>query len=269
MTKREINDILPVNNQGMQLVPQILTNDAQAFLRTEEKIRELGYQEINLNLGCPSGTVVAKGKGSGFLAKQEELDHFLETLFSMTKVKISIKTRIGKNEPEEFYELIEIFNKYTIEELIIHPRTQQDFYKNKPNWGVFKDALELSKNPICYNGDIHTGEDYAKFISTFQGVEDIMLGRGLLYNPGMIQEMTKGTKVKKEVLKAFHDQICEEYTNVLFGDKNVLFKMKDLWTFLIDMFPNSEKYAKKIKKAENLVDYQFAVEKLFKEVEMR
>ncbi|GKX67537.1 tRNA dihydrouridine synthase [Inconstantimicrobium mannanitabidum] len=262
---RDIKDILPENNQGIVLIPQILTNNAEDFIHTSKRIRELGYNEINLNLGCPSGTVVSKNRGSGFLAKREELDIFLEEIYSAGITKISIKTRIGKDEPEEFYDLIEIYNKYPIEELIIHPRTQKDFYKNKPNLKVFKDALSLSKNPVIYNGNIFTVEDYNEFTNEFNGVDTIMLGRGLLCNPGLIGEIKNNTKLEKKLLKDFHDRVYEDYKKDLSGDRNVLFKMKEMWFYMSQIFSNNEKYAKRIRKSERLADYDIAVSSLFRE----
>ena len=262
---RELNDILPENNQGLVLIPQLLTNNAKDFIHTSKKIKQLGYNEINLNLGCPSGTVVSKNRGSGFLSKTEELDVFLEEIFSEATTKISVKTRIGKDQPEEFYHLIEIFNKYPIEELIIHPRTQKDFYKNKPNLKIFKDALSLSKNPVCYNGDIFTVEDYKEFSTDFHSVETLMLGRGLLANPGLISDIENNTKLEKKLLKDFHDKIYEDYKTILFGDRNVLFKMKELWFYMMPMFSDNAKYAKKIRKSERLYDYDEAVLSLFRE----
>ncbi len=177
---KELVDVLPENNKGMNIVPQILTNDAEGFINTSRKLQQLGYSEVNLNLGCPAKTVVSKNRGSGFLAKREELDSFLDEIFKMDDMKISIKTRIGKDNPEEFYELIKIYNKYPLEELIIHPRTQKDFYGNKPNLNVFRDALSLSNNPVCYNGDIFTINDYNKLVADFPEVNTVMLGRGIL-----------------------------------------------------------------------------------------
>lgn len=264
-TTRELKDILPENNEGIVLIPQLLTNNAKDFIHTSKKIKQMGYNEINLNLGCPSGTVVSKNRGSGFLSKKEELDTFLEEIFSEAVTKISIKTRIGKDQPEEFYDLIEIYNKYPMEELIIHPRIQKDFYKNKPNLKVFKDALNLSKNPVCYNGDIVTVEDYKKFINEFQSVKTVMIGRGLLANPGLISDIENNIKLDKKLLKEFHDKVYEDYKSVLYGDRNVLFKMKELWFYIIPMFTNNTKYAKKIKKSEKLYDYDEAVSSLFRE----
>lgn len=141
------NDILPENNEGMRLVPQILTNDAKGFLQTVEKLEDYGYEEVNLNLGCPSKTVVSKNRRSGFLAMPDELDRFLDEIYRGTQVRISIKTRIGKHSPDEFERLLKIYNQYPVEELIIHPRLQQDFYKNTPNLEVFAEAVRESRNP--------------------------------------------------------------------------------------------------------------------------
>ncbi len=265
---RELNDILPENNQGLVLIPQLLTNNAKDFIHTSKKIKLLGYNEINLNLGCPSGTVVSKNRGSGFLSKKEELDMFLDEIFSKSITKISLKIRIGKDKPEEFYDLIEIFNKYPMEELIIHPRIQKDFYKNKPNMKIFREALILSKNPVCYNGDIFTIKDYKEFSTDFPSVDTLMLGRGLLANPRLISDFTNNIKLDKELLKVFHDKIYEDYSKILFGDRNVLFKMKELWFYLIKVFSDNEKYAKKIKKSERLQDYDEAVASLFREQEV-
>ena len=262
---RELNDILPENNQGIVLIPQLLTNNAKDFIHTSKKIELLGYNEINLNLGCPSRTVVSKYRGSGFLSKKEELDAFFDEIFSQSITKISVKTRIGKDRPEEFYEIIEIFNKYPIEELIIHPRLQKDFYKNKPNLEIFKEALTSSKNPVCYNGDIFTVGDYRDFSAEFPSVSTLMLGRGLLTNPGLISNIVNNTKLEKHLLKDFHDRIYEDYRKILFGDRNVLYKMKELWSYMISMFSDNAKYAKKIKKSERLNDYDEAVSSLFRE----
>jgi tRNA-dihydrouridine synthase len=267
-TSRELNDVVPKHNQGITVVPQILTNNSEYFIGTVNELAKFGYDEINLNLGCPSGTVVAKHKGSGFLGKREELDKFLEEIFLKASTKISIKTRIGKNSPDEFYELIEIFNKYPLEELIIHPRIQTDFYKNKPNMMVFADALASSKNPVCYNGDIFNSRDYRELTERYPSLDAVMLGRGIIANPGLIGEIKNNQAIDKETLKVFHDTLCRGYEEVLSGDKNVLFKMKELWFYMIHMFVESDKYAKKIRKADNLRDYKVIISNLFQELDI-
>ena len=265
---KELRDILPENNKGINIVPQILTNNSEDFINTAKKLQQLGYNVVNLNLGCPAGTVVSKYRGSGFLAKREELDIFLDEIFKMDNMKISIKTRIGKDSPDEFYELIKIYNKYPLEELIIHPRTREDFYGNKPNLEVFKDALTLSVNPVCYNGDIFTSSDYDKLIKTFPDIDRVMVGRGLLANPALICEIKDNVYLDKKVLKDFHDEILEQYRELFNEDRNAIFRMKELWGYMIHVFSDNKKYAKKIRKAQKLNDYNDAVSSLFNDQEI-
>lgn len=265
---KEFRDVLPQNNKNLNVVPQILTDDSEGFVFTCRKLKQLGYNEVNLNLGCPSSVVVSKGRGSGFLGKREDLDRFLEEIFKIDDMKISIKTRIGKDNPEEFYELIKIYNKYPMEELIIHPRTQKDFYGNKPNLEVFKDALSLSVNSLCYNGDVFTLDDYNKFKMEFPQVEKIMLGRGLLANPGLIRLIKNNTRVDKAALKNFHDEVFNTYREIFIEDKNAITRMKELWGYMIYMFSDNRKYAAKIKEAQNFNDYNEVVSSLFLEQEV-
>lgn len=262
---KELRDILPENNSGLNVVPQILTNDSDGFINTSMKLKELGYKEVNLNLGCPSGTVVSKYRGSGFLAKREELDKFLDEIFKISDLKISIKTRIGKDRPEEFYELIKIYNKYPLKELIIHPRTREDFYGNKPNLEIFNDALNLSNSPVCYNGDIFTTEDHNKFVNNFPNVEKVMIGRGILANPGLLDEIKENIVLDKNILKEFHDEIFTNYRNAFNEDKNAIYRMKELWGYMIYIFSDNKKYIKRIKKAQKIEDYNEAVLSLFRE----
>ena len=260
---KEVKDLLPQNNKGLNIVPQILTNNAEGFILTANKLKQLGYEEINLNLGCPAGTVVSKKRGSGFLAYPEELDKFLDEIYKIDNMKISIKTRLGKERADEFYKLIEIYNKYPLEELIIHPRTREDFYGNTPNLEVFKDALKLSKHSICYNGDIFTLNSYNKIINEFPEVNKVMLGRGILANPGLIGEIKNNEFANKEIIKMFHDEIFENYTILLNEDKNAMYRMKELWGYMSHIFTNNKKYYKKIKKAQKAIDYKNAVNSLF------
>ncbi|MGM9630609.1 tRNA dihydrouridine synthase [Butyricicoccus sp.] len=264
----EINDILPEHNSGVRLVPQILTNDAAAFETVADRLREYGYEEINLNLGCPSGTVVAKKKGAGFLAEAELLERFLDDIFARCRLRISIKTRIGMNSPEEFPALLELFNRYPVSELIVHPRVQTDFYKNQPNWDAFACAVDGAKMPVCYNGDLFTTEDIRRFAAQFPTVQTIMLGRGLLSNPGLAAQAEGHAPIEKKRLYDFHNTLLERYQEVLSGQRNVLFKMKELWVYLGFLFENHEKYAKKIRKAQTLAAYRKAVDDLFAEREL-
>ncbi|WP_304681441.1 tRNA-dihydrouridine synthase [uncultured Clostridium sp.] len=265
---KELRDLLPENNLGLNIVPQILTNDAEGFILTANKLKQLGYDEINLNLGCPAGTVVSKKRGSGFLAFKDELDKFLDEIYKACDMKISIKTRLGKDSPEEFYKIIEIYNKYPLEELIIHPRTREDFYGNTPNLKIFEEALTLSKHSICYNGDIFTVSNYNDIADKFKEIDKVMLGRGILANPGLIGEIKENKFLTKETLKDFHDELFENYTILLNEDKNAMYRMKELWGYMSHIFTNNKKYYKKIKKAQKAKDYKEAVARLFEEQEI-
>ena len=207
--------------------------------------------------------MVSKGRGSGFLAEPDRLNAFLEEIFNETPIRISVKTRIGKESPEEWIRLLEIYNQYPMEELIIHPRIQTDFYKNTPNLEMFEYAVKNSKNPLCYNGDICTKEEYETICNRFPEVPSVMIGRGILKNPGLVRKIRQGIPVEKDRIRAFHDELYREYQEVLFGEKTVLFKMKELWFYLIQFFPGNEKNAKKIKKAQSLCDYEAAVRQIF------
>lgn len=265
---KELRDLLPENNLGLNIVPQILTNDAEGFILTANKLKQLGYDEINLNLGCPAGTVVSKKRGSGFLAFKDELDKFLDEIYKTCDMKVSVKTRLGKDSPEEFYKIIEIYNKYPLEELIIHPRTREDFYGNTPNLKIFEEALTLSKHSICYNGDIFTVSNYNDIADKFKEIDKVMLGRGILANPGLIGEIKGNKFLTKETLKDFHDELFENYTILLNEDKNAMYRMKELWGYMSHIFTNNKKYYKKIKKAQKAKDYKEAVSRLFEEQEI-
>ncbi|MDD3340538.1 MAG: tRNA-dihydrouridine synthase family protein [Lachnospiraceae bacterium] len=263
MKSKELRDILPENNVGANLVPQIMTNDAEAFKKTLEEMGRFGYQEINLNLGCPSGTVVAKGRGSGFLAQPQKLERFLDSVFASSNVQISIKTRIGVDDPEEMEELLRIYNRFPLKELIVHPRIQQDFYKNTPNLEVFAEVLENSVNPVCYNGDLFSEADYAKFVERFPTVETVMLGRGLLSDPALVRKIRGGKPMEVEEMRALHDRMYESYKEYMSGEMPVLHKMKELWFYWIQNFADNEKLFKKMKKAKHLREYESAVQAIF------
>lgn len=259
LNTRERNDVLPQHNQGIPLIPQILTNRADYFLTTCRDLAELGYREVNLNLGCPSGTVTAKGKGSGFLGRPEELKAFLDEIFACCPLRISIKTRIGLNDEEEWPQLLSLFRQYPCTELIIHPRIRSDFYRGYPRMTAFDLALEQPAPwPIVYNGDLFTGDDLAAFQAQYPSIDTVMLGRGVICNPWLM-----GGTPNKAVLEQFHKELFEGYQSILFGDGPVLCKMKGIWVYLIQMFTNPASYWKIIRKTRHLSEYQATVANLF------
>ncbi|MGN0158278.1 MAG: tRNA dihydrouridine synthase [Brotaphodocola sp.] len=273
MTSRELNDILPAHNHGMQVVPQILSNQADDFLWAAENMKQMGYHEVNLNLGCPSKTVVSKMRGSGFLSETRALDLFLNQIckgMEQMDMTLSIKTRIGKESSDEFEGLLDIYNQYPLKKLIIHPRVQTDYYNNHPNLDIVQMAIENSKNPVCYNGDLFCAEDVKIFCQRFPQVDMLMMGRGLLTNPALPAMVDDGAMavLEKSKLRSFHDTLLSEYSRVLSGDRNVLFKMKELWFYMGNAFKESKKHVKKIRKAEKMRDYEAAVAAIFEECEI-
>lgn len=269
---KERQEILPENNEGLNVVPQVLTNSAEDFLRAADRLKALGYEEININMGCPSGTVTTKAKGAGMLEDPMRLDRFLTEVFEKTPVAISVKTRLGMERPEEWEDLLRIYNKYPLKELIIHARVRSDFYSNSPNWEAFAYALECSRNPVCYNGDIFSVEDYQRLTERFPELDRVMLGRGLLGNPFLPErisgEVCNSGLPEYQKLQLFHDELYAEYSKLLSGDRNILFKMKELWTYMIGLWVEPEKYQKAIRKAKSCSEYEVIVKKLFREGEI-
>lgn len=268
---KELKDVLSENNQGVTVIPQIMTNRAEDFIRSARILESFGYREININLGCPSGTVVAKKKGSGLLFYPEELDRFLDEVFSdpLTvngSCEVSVKTRIGKNSPGEWPEIMRIYNQYPMKELIIHPRIQKDFYRNEPNLEVFEEALKESRNPVVYNGDITSVEALHMLHARFPQVKTVMLGRGLIRNPQLaefIMEDQNQDLPDMQRLRLFHDGLLKEYETLMSGERNVLFRMKDIWFYMLELFPGKEKTAKQLRKSTRLSEYKSAVDELF------
>lgn len=267
-TKRELREILPEHSGGLPTVPQLLTRNAQDFLWAAGELAAMGYREVNLNLGCPSGTVVAKGKGSGFLAHPEELDAFLEEIFTKAPCALSIKTRIGLKDPAEFAALLAIYRKYPLAELIVHPRVRTDMYKNTPRWDCFGAALAGSPFPVCYNGDIYTPEDAHRLQAAFPAAERLMLGRGLAGDPALARRLKGGPPAGRAELQCFVEQVYEDYAAAFGSRRNAMLRMKEVWFYLMGLFEDGDRLAKLIKKARAPQDYEGAVRAVFAQLEL-
>lgn len=269
---REKNDILPEHNAGMYTVPQILTASSEDFLRAAGELKEYGYREVNLNLGCPSGTVAAKGKGAGFLRDPEGLEVFLEQVckgMERLGMELSVKTRLGIEDAEEFHRLLSVYNRFPLKELIIHPRVLKDFYKYHPRMETFAWGFGNSTAPVCYNGDITDRKSYEGLTSAYPALDAVMIGRGLLADPFLIEALSghtevDGEKAQRKRLEDFHRQLLEGYCETMSGDKNVLFKMKELWAHMIRFDPDWEPYIKKIRKAQRLTEYKIITDQMFR-----
>lgn len=274
MGKRDLDGILPEHNPGQELIPQIMSNKAEDFLAITEELSTYGYKIVNLNLGCPSGTVVNKKRGSGFLAYPRELEDFLTEIFNYCPLQISVKTRIGVEEEGEWMEILSVYKKFPMEELIIHPRLRNDFYKNEVHLSAFEIAYDNISVPLCYNGELNSPEDVKKIKEKFPNLDRIMIGRGILRYPYLVNQIRKweekqGDFAKEDVsiymkkLRDFHDDLYLGYQEIMSGDKNTLFKMKEFWSYFGCSFEGSEKPLKLIKKSETLKKYEEAVKMIF------
>ena len=258
LTGKEDRELPMADSVDFVAVPQVLTKVAEDFLWAANICRDRGYEEVNLNVGCPSGTVVAKGKGAGMLADPDSLDRFLDAIFEHSPLPISVKTRLGIADPGEFPALLEVFNRYPIRELTVHPRVRKQFYQGDVDMEMFRYASTVSKNPLCYNGNLFSQQDCNKIAAEFPHVEAVMLGRGLAADPGML---CGGTDVK--VMEAFHNALLEEYLVLFGGSRNAMFRLKENWSYWLTLFDNNEKLGKRLRKTTDLAEYRNITAEIF------
>ena len=268
-SRRERREIEPGRNEGLNVVPQLLTRRAEDFLWAAEELFQRGYGEVNLNLGCPSGTVTAKGKGAGFLGRRAELEEFLDTVFARAGGPISVKTRLGIQDPEEFWALLELYNRYPIVELTIHPRVQKDLYRHPVRREKLGRMLAESRNPVCYNGDMVTQRDLAELEGTWKGFEAVMIGRGLIADPAMVSCRQGGPALDRERLGRFLEELYQGYTEEYGGARNAMFRMKELWPYLLCRFQGAEGYGKKLRKARTPGEYENVARRILDECPLR
>ena len=264
-SRKEWQDLCPEHNGYDDLIPQILGKNADDFIWAAGELRALGYREINFNLGCPSGTVTAKGKGSGFLAHPQELDAFLDRIYSAVDGPISIKTRLGISDPGEFAGILEIYNQYPVSELIIHPRVRKDFYKEPARVEEYAAALENSKNPVCYNGDLMSLGDCAAVAERFPQTRALMIGRGLIANPAMLTP----EKRTRERLRRYHEGLYEGYREMFGNDRNAMMRMQEAWFYHIHLFDDHEKLAKRLRRTTDAAEYRAIVNEIYAALPMR
>ena len=253
-TARDLSILAPENGFG---VPQLLCKDAALFLWAAQALGDMGYDEVNLNLGCPSGTVTAKGKGSGLLADVPALERLLDGVFARSPLPVSIKTRIGYTRPDEFDRLLDVFARYPIHELIIHPRTRVEFYKGTPHREAFAKAHAALDRPLCYNGDLFCEAD----------CRELMLGRGLIANPALAQSLGGGEALCKASLRAFHDRLLAAY-QAKYPAHVTLGRMREIAKHFVCCFDAPEKPRKAIRKATRIEAYLDVIDRLFAEHEL-
>lgn len=258
ISTKTLRDILPENN-NVKLTPQIMCTSPDAFVRFCEKIKPLGYTEINLNLGCPSGTVVKKSRGAGTLLDTERLDGFLNYIFKNTDMKISVKTRAGFFSHNEFDDILDVFNKYPISRLIVHPRVREEYYRGLPNMETFNKAYNGSKTELCYNGNIETTGDYEKLKGEYPALSSVMLGRGAIANPAIFREIRGGEPLKTKELILFSNRLEKDYLVILGCEKYTLHRLKEIWLHMMGNFPEEKKILKAVKKSNRLSDINGAI----------
>ena len=273
----QVEEIDPRFNDVETLTPQILSTDAEEILRFASQCKELGYKEINLNMGCPFPRVANKKRGCGLLPYPEKIDAMLGSVFERIDLKFSIKCRLGYYNPDEIIPVIEVFNRYPLSELIIHPRIGKQLYKGEADVQRFVELMPLIKAPLVYNGDIVSVESFERIREQVTPINEFMLGRGLLANPFLAEEI-KGDNAPRnpegltdrmggndERLHAYVIDLYEDRLRHAGGSPKVLGRMKELWSYLMYSFNEPQDIWRKIKKINALKDYEEAVETVFRE----
>ena len=252
LTAKEDRELPQADSVPFAAVPQVLTKDPEAFLWAAEVCKDRGYGEINLNAGCPSGTVVSKGKGAGLLTDFGELDRFLDAVFASSPLPISVKTRLGLTDPGEFPAILEVYNRYPIRELTLHSRVRKQFYNGSVDMEKFRYCLENSRNPVVFNGDLTSVPQIRELAREYPQLDAVMVGRGLIGDPGMLTK--EGTEPKK--LEGFIDELLENYLVLFGGSRNAMFRLKENWQYLLPNFQGSEKLGKRLRKTTDLQEYR-------------
>lgn len=259
--KRALRELGPEGNRGLDVVPQLMTRNADEFVWAARLLAEMGYRKVNLNLGCPSGTVVAKGKGSGFLRSLDELDAFLEQVCGESPVPVSVKTRIGVLDDGEYDRILEVYCRHPLAELIVHPRVQKDFYRGAPRREQYGKTLLAASFPVAYNGDIFGCDDAAALVAAYPGTRHVMLGRGVLANPALARMLRGGPAAARGELVRFHDRLFDAYCAEMGG--NAVFRMKEHWSYLKFALADPLRAHRAVRKVRTVDDYRAAVQAVF------
>ncbi|OHE65633.1 MAG: hypothetical protein A2413_07890 [Treponema sp. RIFOXYC1_FULL_61_9] len=258
-------DLLPPANSGIPLIPQILGNDADQFVATAKILKDFGYDEVSWNLGCPYPMVANKKRGSGLLPFPDLIEKFLEGACSRSALPISVKARLGRTERGELLRLMPVFNSFPLRRIVIHPRIATQMYEGEVDLDGFSEAAAESTHEVMYNGDIKDAATFASLQARFPSIGQWMVGRWALSDPFLASAL-KGAPPPADpvrVVRDFHDELLDGYRGILSGQKHVLDKMKEVWTFLGLSFSGSDRNLKRICKANTLEAYGTAVAAVF------
>jgi tRNA-dihydrouridine synthase B len=265
-----LREFYPDKNTGIPTIPQIMSSEPDDFTKLANALYNIGCDTVNWNLGCPFPMVVKKGRGAGLLCYPARVESFLEKALPDLKPQLSIKLRIGLTYPDEVLQLIPIFNQFQLAELIIHPRTGVQMYEGEVDLDIFEQCLNLSKHRVVYNGDIDSAQKLTMLSKRFGSVDRWMIGRGLLKNPFLAEKIKFNTEKpydeKIKIMRAFHDNLFDEYLKILSGPSHIINKMKEIWTYMGGFFENGEKIRKRINKTHHRDNYIDVVNKVFDEL---
>lgn len=266
--RSQLREVFPENNQSLPVVAQVLFSDGTELTELVSILKDYGYDEINLNLGCPYPMVTNKGRGAALLEKPEALLEALQQLYSKNyQVRFSVKMRAGMTNDRDAEAVFEVLNQFPLEEVIFHPRTADQMYDGHANPQLFANAVSLVKHPLVYNGDIVSVAGFQELQAILPEQNSWMIGRGLLANPALGAQL-KGDvfnpKELREKLKDFHDRIFDNYSSRLDGSGHVLMKMNQFWTYFCESFSNPHKAMKLVKKSTSLHKYNAAVAEIFR-----
>jgi len=258
LSMKTLRDIKDENNIIRPSV-QVMCSTGTAFCAFVNKVKPLGFDKVNLNLGCPSGTVVKKRRGAGALKDTDALDEFLDYIFTNTDIDITVKTRAGFYSHDEFPGIFEVFAKYPIKELIIHPRVREEYYKGEPNMATYDYAYERKCHNLCYNGNVFSKSDFEEIKNKYPLTDSVMIGRGAVKNPAIFREIRGGKPLQTEELIKFSNVLEERYLKLLQSEKYTLHRLKEIWICAIANYPNEPKIAKAIKKSNKLSELNNAI----------
>ena len=259
--RRAREELDPAANQGLDVIPQLLTRDADEFVWAAELLAELGYAEVNLNLGCPSGTVVSRGKGAGALADPDALEAFLQDICARSPLPVSVKTRLGMERDDEFDRILEVYCRCPLAELIVHPRVRADAYKGRPRQAAYGRALAAAPFPVAYNGDVFTCGDMGALVDAYPKTRHAMLGRGLLMDPALARRIAGGAPATMAELRRFHDALFAAYEAEMGG--NAVMRMKEWWSYAKCSFADPVAVFRAVRKARRVDEYLAAVDRVF------
>lgn len=261
-----IADVDPQRNLNLPVVPQILGNVADDFIFLARYLADMGHTHINWNLGCPHSKIAKKKRGSGLLMFPETIDALLETILGQMPVPLSVKIRLGRQNKEEIHDLIRILNRHPLDHVILHPRTGVQMYRGEADLDAFETAMNACVHPFVYNGDITDTVFFSKVRQRFPGICRFMIGRGILSNPFLPEEI-KGISSDPDQrltrLKEFHDDLVSAYADRFSGPGHLTGRMKGFWHYLGPAFKHHKAPLKKILRSPSLEAYSAHVADFF------